>query len=136
MNTLKIKIQLDPISDGVGWDKEEKVNSEKRAVIVGTNGIYRLVEREEVIDILDKLQGIGVSDYLGKTKYVLVFNGDKILEVDSNRYIVGSVMVVKDTGEKVDLVDLDEIDTILKEFDSRLITLCSNGTRFSAYAID
>lgn len=133
MEDLVIDIQLDPVTDGINWNLGKK---KAGALIIGTNGEYRVAEEEEVNHICQQLLDSGEADYLGKTKFLVVYNGEKVFMAEGRRYIAGSVMIVKETEEGIALLDSEtDFQDVLVEFESRLVTLCGNGCEFSAYEV-
>lgn len=135
MKTFEIDIQLDPVNDGANWIPEKMRCKDRGALIVGTNGKYRFAEEEEAMEVFDKLSGICASGYMGKTEYLIVYNSKKVLSAGTNYYLAGSAMIVKGTVRGIELLTQSEMEEALKEFESRLVTLCGSGIQFSAYEI-
>lgn len=135
MNNIEISIQLDPVEDGASFIPDKIKRKDKGALIIGTNGEYRIAEEAEVFGILDRLSVDTASDYMGITDYLVIFNIKKMLCVSGSKYIVGSVMIVKGTAKGIELLNEEEIAEAKEEFESRLATLCGSGIQFSAYEI-
>ena len=135
MQNIEITIQLDPVEDGANWIPKGMKIKGGGALIIGTNGDYRIAEENEVIEILDRLSGCCSSDYMGKTSFLVVYNKKKIVAAGDAKFIVGSVMIVKGSAKGIELLDEEEIEQAKKEFESRLATLCGSGIQFSAYEI-
>lgn len=136
MKTIDIIIQLDPVEDGVAVIPQEEVKrKDKVALIIGTNGACRLVEEEEAYEILDRLSVNCISEFVGKTEYLMVYNAKKVINTGVGRYVVGSVMIVKGTERGVGFLSKEEAEGAKTEFESRLVTLCGSGIQFSAYEI-
>ena len=135
MKAIDINIQLDPVEDGASFIPDEVRRKDKGALIIGTNGEYRIAGEEEAYELLDRLAMNGVSDYMGKTDYIVVFNAKKVLCVSGTKFVVGSVMIVKGTDKGLKFLDDEEIEEAKAEFESRLVVLCGSGIQFSAYEI-
>ena len=53
MKNIEINIQLDPVEDGISWTPKKVKQEGKYALVIGTNGKYRLIDENEAVDILD-----------------------------------------------------------------------------------
>lgn len=136
MKEIEINICLDPVSDGVDFILEKEKNKSKQALVIGTNGEYRTIEEGEVFDILDRLDTVSESDFMGKTDFLAIFNAKKVISTGGSKFVVGSVLIVKGDREGIALLDIEEIKQAKMEFQSRLVTLCGSGIQFSAYELD
>ena len=136
MKTFDISIQLDPVEDGVAVILQKQVKrKDKVALIIGTNGEHRIAEEAEAYVILDRLSVNCISEFVGKTEYLMVYNAKKVINTGEGRYVVGSVMIVKGTEKGVGFLSKEEAEEAKAEFESRLVTLCGGGIQFSAYEI-
>ena len=138
MKQIEINIQLDPVTDGPNFLPEKVTNESKKALVIGTNGEYRLIGEEEVYEIFDRMAAamVSESDFMGKTDFLAVFNAKKVLSTGGAKFVVGSVLIVKGTREGIALLlDEEEIEQAKTEFQSRLVTLCGSGIQFSAYEL-
>ena len=88
MQTVDINIQLDPATDGIICSFEKVKPEDRNALIIGTNGNYRIVDEEEALSILSRMDGFGRSEYMGSTHFLVVFNADCKHFFD-NRYGTG-----------------------------------------------
>ena len=137
MNRVEIDIQLNPLMDGIS----QMVGgiglkcTEKGALVIGTNGRYRIVDEEEAWEILDLLSDVSCSCYLGKTDYLAVYNAHRVLQAAGTKYLAGSAIVVKGTENGIECMSLSEIEAAKKEFMSRIVTLCGNGVQFTTFEI-
>lgn len=136
MQTVEISIRLDPTSDGINWIPKKIKMEGKHALVIGTNGKFRIVEEDEAASILDKLSGNCISEYMGHTEFLLVCTAKKIIKTGEARFIAGSVLIVKAGRNGIDLLTDEEIDAAKTEFAARLVTLCADGMEFSAYEMD
>lgn len=137
MKQIEINIQLDPVTDGPNFLPEKVTNESKKALVIGTNGEYRLIDEDEVYEIFDRLTMtmVSESDFMGKTDFLAVFNAKKVLSTGCAKFVVGSVLIVKSVREGITLLDAEEIEQAKTEFQSRLVTLCGSGIQFSAYEL-
>ena len=137
MKQIEINIQLDPVTDGPNFLPEKVTNKSKKALVIGTNGEYRLIDEDEVYEIFDRMTMamVSESDFMGKTDFLAVFNAKKVLSTGGAKFVVGSVLIVKAVREGITLLDTGEIEQAKTEFQSRLVTLCGSGIQFSAYEL-
>ena len=136
MQNIDITIQLDPVEDGANWIPKGMKIKGGGALIIGTNGDYRIAEENEAIEILDRLSSCCSSDYMGHTGFIVICNRKKIIRTGDSRFIAGSVLIVKAGKHGTDLLTEEEIDRAKAEFACRLATLCADGIEFSAYEMD
>lgn len=135
MQTVDINIQLDPATDGIICSFEKVKPEDRNALIIGTNGNYRIVDEEEALSILSRMDGFGRSEYMGSTHFLVVFNAGKVIKAGDGEYIAGSVLILKSGKRGIAFMTEEEIEKAKKEFASRIVTLCADGTSFSAYEI-
>ena len=137
MKQIEINIQLDPVTDGPNFLPEKVTNESKKALVIGTNGEYRLIDEDEVYEIFDRMASamVSESDFMGNTDFLAVFNAKKVLSTGGAKFVVGSVLIVKGAREGIALMDEEEIEQAKTEFQSRLVTLCGSGIQFSAYEL-
>ena len=62
MQNIEINIQLDPVEDGISWTPKKVKQEGKYALVIGTNGKYRLIDENEAVDILERFEGGCDSD--------------------------------------------------------------------------
>lgn len=135
MKTIDVIIKLDPVEDGAKFLGTEPEREERRGLIMGTNGDFRKVDEQEVRKILRDLKDNIGADLLGRTDYVVAFNGKKVLKKNGHKYLVGSVLIVKDEENGIELLNDQEIKEAQTEFLSRLVPLQANGFSLAAYEI-
>lgn len=136
MQNIEINIQLDPVEDGISWTPKKVKQEGKHALVIGTNGRWRVIDEEEAVDILERLSGNCTSDYMGHTGFLVACNKKKIIRTGDSRFIAGSVLIVKAGKHGTDLLTEEEVERAKAEFASRLATLCADGIEFSAYEMD
>lgn len=136
MKTIDIRIKLDPVNDGALIKEYEEKGKDEGALIIATNGDMRIAGLYEAKEILDRLSEVGQGEFMGRTPYVAMFNGEKILKIGSGRCFAGSVMIMKyDKDGTLSMLSGDEFGEAATEFASRLITLVGGGIEFSAFEI-
>lgn len=135
MKAIEISILLNPVEDGASFIPDKVRRKDKGALVIGTNGEYRIAEEEEAYELLDRLAVNCASDYMGMTDYLVVFNAKKVLCVSGTKFVVGSVMIIKGTERGLEFLDEEEIEEAKAEFESRLAVLSGSGIQFSAYEI-
>ncbi|SFG06699.1 hypothetical protein SAMN04487761_10357 [Lachnospiraceae bacterium C7] len=136
MEDIKIRIELNPAKDGIiAFPKDTRIGSNK-ALVIGTNGTYRIVDADEMDKIMEELGDDRIGAPIG-SDYIMCMNADKIVKADGGSYFIGSALVMKidTTGMVVDLRD-DDIKQIECLFASRIVTLTAKGESFSAYELD
>ena len=78
MREIEISIQLNPVEDGTSFIPDRVIRKDKGALIIGTNGEFRVAEEEEAYELLDRLAVNCASDYMGRTEYLVIFNAKNI----------------------------------------------------------
>ena len=135
MNRLKVTIELDPVNDGAVFAESSFKKKEEGALIIGTNGEKRIAGVIETQKILDSLTAVGHGEYMGKTDYLMMINGNKVLKIGTGECFIGSALIMKYDGKGLGFLSGDEFDEAAKEFESRLITIVGDGQEFSAYEL-
>ena len=133
MKEIDIRIQLNPLTDGVVMTKIEDMGREdKHALIIGTNGKYRLVSLQEAKEILYSLKDESASFILGSSDYLVIYNADKAVSINEADYLVGSMLVMRMQEEKLCMMSNEEIAQVQDLIDNRMETMVSDGQTFSA----
>ena len=135
MDTLNVTINLDPVNDGAEIINSIFKRKDEGALIIATNGEKRIADVCEAQDILDRLSEIGHGEYMGNTPYLIMCNGNKILNFGTGKCLVGSAIIMKFDGKGLAMLSGDEFEEAAKEFESRLITIVGNGQEYSAYEL-
>ena len=133
MGNIEVNIALDPVNDGAVFRNDKVMRKETGGLVIATNGETRIIGEEEAVRIMDALAENSRGEYLGKTPYIAVFNERKIFRLDAREYLIGSVLVMKNTMDGLELLSGEEFEEAAKEFESRLVTLVGDGKEFSAY---
>ena len=135
MKRVNVTIELDPVNDGAGFAESGFKKKEEGSLIIGTNGEKRIAGVIETQKILDSLTAVGHGEYMGKTDYLMMINGNKVLKIGTGECFIGSALIMKYDGKGLGFLSGDEFDEAAKEFESRLITIVGDGQEFSAYEL-
>ena len=133
---IDINIALDPVNDGIVQNTEQITCISKGALIIATNGKTRFVNLERIPYELEGLADLSYSEFMGDTEYLLIFNANKIFNVGTGRFFVGSVLVMKNDDGELCPMTREECGKASKEFQSRLATLVCDGQEFTAYELE
>ncbi len=112
MEELKIKIELDPVTDGIikfpGNFMADVSGDIRKGLVIGTDENFRTVNTDEMDRIFD---GIGQDGYAAPIgdDYLLCFSGNSIMDMGYARYLVGSAIMVK-VGKDSRIKPLTDID--------------------------
>ena len=89
-NTVKIRIELDPINDGIVMNDVEKNTFDKdkdvSGVVLSTNNCLRLLTQKDATKLLLDFGRENV-EYFVFGEFVCIYNNDKVFEIDGNSYI-------------------------------------------------
>ena len=132
---VDINIALDPVNDGIVQKTEKITCISKGALVIATNGKSRFVNLDRVPYELEGLADISYSEFLGDTEFLLIFNANKIFNVGTGRFFVGSVLVMKNDDGALVPMTREDCEIAGKEFQNRLATLVCDGHEFSAYEL-
>ena len=140
MEELKIKIELDPVTDGIiqfpGNFMKDVSGDIRKGLVIGTDENFRTVNTDEMDRIFD---GIGQDGYAAPIgdDYLLCFSGKSIMDTGYARYLVGSAIMVK-VGKDSRIKPLTDIDIKIMRtnFQMGLITLTYGSETFGAYPLE
>lgn len=135
METIEIRINLDPVKDGPVFKETKVKRKDAGALVIATNGEYKIVDAEAARKIMKDLSEAGESEYMGKTDYLIIYNGEKAFYIDGCKYFAGSALIMKYDGKRISLLTREEMEEAESVFASRLVILTGNGQDFSAYEI-
>ena len=135
MKKVKVRIELDPVNDGIENLKSFTEVNDDRGLIVSTTGEWRAISCEEMFSILEQMKDnevIIMDEYLG------CINTEKILNLSGDRYFVGSIVAFKSGGQCSPVASLTKFDVehILQEFNSRLVEIMINGESIAALSLE
>lgn len=133
MKEIDIRIQLNPLTDGVVMTKKEDMGREdKHALIIGTNGKYRLVSLQEAKEILYSLKDESASFILGSSDYIVIYNAGKAVSINDADYLVGSMLVMRMQEDELCMMSNEEIAQVQELIGNRMETMISDDQTFSA----
>ena len=133
MKEIDIRIQLNPLTDGVVMTKKEDMGREdKHALIIGTNGKYRLVSLQEAKEILYSLKDESASFILGSSDYLVIYNAGKAVSINEADYLVGSMLVMRMQEDQLCMMTNEEIAQVQDLIGNRMETMISDDQTFSA----
>lgn len=133
MKEIDIRIQLNPLTDGVVMTKKEDMGREdKHALIIGTNGKYRLVSLQEAKEILYSLKDESASFILGSSDYLVIYNAGKAVSINEADYLVGSMLVMRMQEDELCMMSNEEIAQVQELIGNRMETMISDDQTFSA----
>lgn len=135
MDTINVTINLDPVNDGAEIINAIFRRKDEGALIIATNGDKRIADASETQSILDRLSNVGHGEYMGNTPYLIMCNGNKILNFGEGKCLIGTAIIMKFDGKGLSMLSGDEFDEAAKEFESRLIRIVGDGQEFSAYEL-
>ncbi|MBO6241991.1 MAG: hypothetical protein J6O61_14395 [Butyrivibrio sp.] len=142
MDELKIKIDLDPVTDGIiqflgNYDKNTGFDiRDRKALVIGTDGNFRTISTAEMDHIFDGIGENGYAEPVGDD-YLLCFSEKSVMDAEFTRYLVGSAVMVK-VGRDSRIKPLSDIDIRLMRtyFQMGLITLTYGREKFDAYPLE
>jgi hypothetical protein len=105
---------------------------DKHALIIGTNGKYRLVSLQEAKEILYSLKDESASFILGSSDYLVIYNAGKAVSINEADYLVGSMLVMRMQEDKLCMMSNEEIAQVQELIGNRMETMISDDQTFSA----
>ncbi|MDY6333450.1 MAG: hypothetical protein SPL56_01465 [Lachnospiraceae bacterium] len=136
MNGIYFEENLNPLKDGIISQKEDIDQVSRHAVLVGTNGRYRLLSMKEVENILESMKGCSATMFLDDGNYALIYNTEKTFYVDGSRFLAGSFLVLKMEGQRMFPISDREIGRLFMILAGRMEELRSGEEVFDALEID
>ena len=133
--TKSMSITLNPLTDGFVENDKDMVRADGSALIIATNGAFRLTDMMEAKHIIEGLGTRGGSIILGDDDFIVLFNDDKAFDLEEGRFFVGSMLVMKISEERLLPLSDDEIVTAQEMLDKRMATFVSGDQQFSALVL-
>lgn len=137
--TRSMSITLNPLTDGFVENENDKdkdmVRADGHALIIATNGAFRLTDMMEAKHIIEGLGTRGGSIILGDDDFIVLFNDDKAFDLAEGRFFVGSMLVMKISEDRLLPLSDDEIVTAQEMLDGRMATFVSGDQQFSALVL-
>jgi len=133
MSKEKVRIELDPLNDGIVGEVKKLSSGAGKYLVIGTNGEHRLISEEEYFDYVDAMDKVPlfIADYM------LFFERSKMLFIDGDAYLAGSFLLVKLTDKPGEFRHMteDEIDEIKENLSGYMVDIFIDGERYSALEI-
>lgn len=133
--TRSMSITLNPLTDGFVENDKDMVRADGSALIIATNGAFRLTDMMEAKHIIEGLGMRGGSIILGDDDFIVLFNDDKAFDLAEGRFFVGSMLVMKISEDRLLPLSDDEIVTAQEMLDGRMATFVSGDQQFSALVL-
>lgn len=133
--TKSMSITLNPLTDGFVENDKDMVRADGSALIIATNGAFRLTDMMEAKHIIEGLGTRGGSIILGDDDFIVLFNDDKAFDLAEGRFFVGSMLVMKISEDRLLPLSDDEIVTAQEMLDGRMATFVSGDQQFSALVL-
>lgn len=132
-----IEIKLNPLTDGFVENavNENAIRADRHALIIATNGDLRLTDMNEVKEIIEGFKNCGGSIILGDADFIVLFNDNKAFDLEEGRFFVGSMLVMKISGDRLLPLSDEEIVAVQDMLDGRMATLVSEDQQFSALVL-
>lgn len=133
--TRGMSITLNPLTDGFVENDKDMVRADGHALIIATNGAFRLTDMMEAKHIIEGLGTRGGSIILGDDDFIVLFNDGKAFDLAEGRFFVGSMLVMKISEDRLLPLSDDEIVTAQEMLDGRMATFVSGDQQFSALVL-
>lgn len=133
--TRSMSITLNPLTDGFVENDKDMVRADGHALIIATNGAFRLTDMMEAKHIIEGLGTRGGSIILGDDDFIVLFNDDKAFDLAEGRFFVGSMLVMKISEDRLLPLSDEEIVTAQEMLDGRMATFVSGDQQFSALVL-
>ena len=130
-----MSITLNPLTDGFVENNKDMVRADGHALIIATDGAFRLTDMMEAKHIIEGLGTRGGSIILGDDDFIALFNDDKAFDLEEGRFFVGSMLVMKISEDRLLPLSDDEIVTAQEMLDGRMATFVSGDQQFSALVL-
>ena len=133
--TRSMSITLNPLTDGFVENNKDMVRADGHALIIATDGAFRITDMMEAKHIIEGLGTRGGSIILGDDDFIALFNDDKAFDLEEGRFFVGSMLVMKISEDRLLPLSDDEIVTAQEMLDGRMATFVSGDQQFSALVL-
>ena len=130
MKTIEVNINLDPVNDGVTITETEQEKNMEGALIISTDGNKRIALPAETLEVLKNL-----SVALAMGRYAAFYNKDRLIGSGEEKYLIGSVLIMKRVGGSYWLLDPGEFKDAERAFLARLITINLAGSQYTALEV-
>ena len=130
---MKITIQVETgtenitIATGSKSDKKVAIFIDKECKVWG-------LEEEIALATIDTYGNRSQSEMIGNSDYIIIFDGDSIIQSGNQKYIFGDFLIMKsDNGLKC--LSEDEVQEAINEYGSRLSRVNMGGFCFTGYPL-
>lgn len=138
-----IETRLDPLTDGFTENKAavNAIRADRHALIIATNGDFRLTDIREADIILRELAAsecsgsIILEDVPDGVDFLVIFNDHKAFDLEEGRFFVGSMLILKMESKRLHGLIDEEVYKVKDMMDGRMATLVDGGDTFSALAL-
>jgi len=134
MSNVNFESDLNPLKDGLKIQRGEMDMVSRHAVVMGTNGRYRLVGMKEARNILESLRDCAETMFLDDD-YMIFYNADKVFRVDGGVFLAGSFLVTKLEGQKIAPLTDREIGRLFSLLSGRMEQFRAGDEVFDALEI-
>lgn len=103
------------------------------ALVIGTNREARKTDLEETVDILENLQDHMDCEMIGKTNFAAFFPKGREVDVQGDKFLVGSMIVLKVTEYGLEPLEENDYELAKNELESRHISFSENGKKVCGF---
>ena len=138
-----IEIKLDHLTDRFTENRTavNAIRADRHALIIATNGDFRLTDIREADTILRELAAsecsgsIMFEDVPDGIDFLVIFNDHKAFDLEEGRFFVGSMLILKMEGKRLHGLIDEEVYKVKDMMDGRMATLVDGGDTFSALVL-
>ncbi len=129
----RVKINLNPATDGIIGGDEGIESASGKYVIIGTNYEHRVISEDEYIKLTQQMQNVAmvIDDYM------IIFDERKMICVDGDYYLVGSFILSQMTAKPCvyERLSEDDIEGVKCDLSGYMTDIIIDGERYSALEI-
>ncbi len=129
----RVKINLNPATDGIIGGYEGIESASGKYVIIGTNYEHRVISEDEYIKLTQQMQNVAmvIDDYM------IIFDERKMICVDGDYYLVGSFILSQMTDKPCvyERLSEDDIEGVKCDLSGYMTDIIIDGERYSALEI-
>lgn len=129
----KIRIELDPLNDGIVGNVDKISCGGGKYIVIGTNNEHRILSEEEYFDYLDTMDKVPlfIDDYM------FFYDRRRSINIEGDTYLIGSFIIVKLSDRPGDFRHMtdDEIDEVKEKLAGYMVDIFIDGERYSALEI-
>lgn len=134
MEGMKITIQVETGTKNITISTGSKSENEKAAIFIDKECKVWGLGEEIALATIDTYGSRSQSEMIGNSEYIIIFDGDSVIQVGSQKYIFGDCLIMKsDNGLKC--LSEDEVQEAINEYGSRLSRVNMGGFCFTGYPL-